>query len=201
MNNALSTLRAGGAAIICDDENREGEGDLAFAAIHATHDLVNLALTIARGLLCVSMWPEDAVRIGLKRLPSNQRDIFSTPFGSPVGIADGSSGISVEDRTATIRKIADTESRPEDFVYPGHVSTLIAQPGGVLQRDGHTEAVLDLLRLAGVPGPGVLCEILTPEGSIAKRPFLDELSRRRGLPIVEIRQLVEVLSPRRKAGS
>lgn len=190
---ALKQIRAGFPVVICDDEDREGEGDIAFAASFATPEVVNTALLIGRGVLCLSLRPEEAARIGVERLRSNKKDEFGTPFGMPIGLAGGGSGISSRARAATLRKAADPEASPDDFVFPGHVATLIARPGGVLERNGHTEAVLDLLKLADVPGPGVLCEVLMPDGRVAKRPFLERLCAERGFPIVEIRQLQDVL--------
>ena len=193
LEQALSALRAGRPIVICDDEDREGEGDLAFAASAATPALVNTALSIARGLLCVSLRPTDAERLGVEALASNRKDRFRTPFGMPLGLADGGSGISAEARAATLRRIADPRSHADDFAYPGHVATLLARAGGVLERNGHTEAILDLLELAGVRGPGALCEILMPDGRIAKRPFLERLCQEREFPLVEIKSVERVL--------
>jgi 3,4-dihydroxy 2-butanone 4-phosphate synthase / GTP cyclohydrolase II len=201
LEQALAALRAGRAIVICDDDDREGEGDLAFAASAASPVLVNTALSIARGLLCLSLRPADAARLGVEALASNRKDRFHTPFGMPLGLADGGSGISAEARAATLRKAADPLARPDDFAYPGHVATLLARAGGVLERNGHTEAIIDLLALAGIGGPGALCEVLMPDGRIAKRPFLERLGRERELPIVEIKTVERVMRLNRREAS
>jgi 3,4-dihydroxy 2-butanone 4-phosphate synthase/GTP cyclohydrolase II len=185
---SLDRLRRGGPVIICDAENREGEGDLAFAASMCTPTLANFALTIARGLLCVAMLQKQADRIGVTRLRSNNHDPHATPFGMPITFADGSSGISARSRSNTIRRSCDPEAGPGDFYMPGHVATLIAHVDGLAGRDGHTEAVLHMLKLADVPGNGVLCEILAPNGEIAKRDCLIDLAQLYDLPIVTIEE-------------
>jgi 3,4-dihydroxy-2-butanone 4-phosphate synthase len=182
-----------GYPIILSDDERETEGDIAFAARFCTPQLVNLCLNYGRGLLCVALWPEDAARIGVQRLPSNSRDHFGTPFGMPIGLIDGSSGISAAARSNTIRATADNTCDASRFAFPGHVHTLLGHPDGLAGRLGHTEGILDLLRHAGIAGPGVLCEILNGDGEIANADELQQLCRDRDMPIVrvaEIRALV-----------
>lgn len=191
---AVAQLRAGRPVILCDAGSREDEGDLAFAAGTCTPELVNFTLSNARGVLCISMPPETAARIGVQRLAANGGDPMGTPFGYPVSVVGHGSGVSATSRCATIRAVADEASRPEDFAKPGHIATLIAHPGGVRARDGHTEAILDLLRIAGIPGPGVLCEILAPSGEIAGRAELAKLSEEHGLPILDIAEVVAHLA-------
>jgi 3,4-dihydroxy-2-butanone 4-phosphate synthase len=191
VERALESLCQGRAIILLDAKDREAEGDLAFAARFSTPQLVNTCLGMARGLLCVSLWPEDAQRLGITRLVSNGHDPFGTPFGLPIDLRDGSSGISAASRSATLKAASDPSLTPGDFVIPGHVHTLIGHPQGLRGRLGHTEAILDLVRSAGVHGPGVLCEILNPEGEIASERELEELSRRLDIPLVHIDDVIE----------
>lgn len=190
---ALEQLRRGGAVILRDSDDREGEGDLAFAARYATPELVNRCLHVARGLLCVSLAPHDAERIGVTRLRTNGRDPFSTPFGIPINLADGCSGVSASARSRTLQAASDPAVGADRFVIPGHVHTLLAHPGGLRARAGHTEAILDLLELAGIGGPGVLCEILDERGEIARQEELTALSRASSYPIVHIDALLAIL--------
>lgn len=193
---ALNQLRQGLPIIIYDDMDRESEGDLAFAAQFCTPELVNLALTIGRGLLCVSMSQEKAESLSISRLRSNGQDPFGTPFGMPVSLANGGSGISAKDRCDTILALSRPDATPSDFCMPGHVSTLIAHPKGLAGRCGHTEAILEILSLAGIPGCGVLCEILNADGTIAGRDALLSLSRLKGMPMLDIGELMSVCRSR-----
>lgn len=190
IEHALDQLRRGRPIIVCDDVDRECEGDLAFAARYCTPEIVNFALTIARGLLCVSMPPERAELLGITRLASNDKDPFMTPFGMPISLANGKSGISAHDRCETILAICRPDAKPSDFCMPGHVSTLIAHPRGLAGRTGHTEAVLDILSLASIAGCGVLCEILNTDGTIAGRDALERLTRIHGLAMLDINDVI-----------
>lgn len=185
-NEAMNALKNGRPIIICDDADRESEGDLAFAASHSSPALVNFALTVARGLLCISMNEKVASRLGIRRLTSNGVDKLDTPFGTPITYANGESGISAASRSMTIKMSCSIEVTGRDFCLPGHVATLIARDGGLRERDGHTEAILDLLRESEIDGNGVLCEILTPSGEIARRDYLKEIARMYDLQIVDI---------------
>jgi 3,4-dihydroxy-2-butanone 4-phosphate synthase len=182
-----------GRPIILSDDERETEGDIAFAACHCTPQLVNLCLNYGRGLLCVALWPEDAARIGVQRLSSNNRDHFGTPFGMPIGLIDGSSGISAIARADTIRAVADKSCDASRFAFPGHVHTLLGHPAGLAGRVGHTEGILDLLRHTGIAGPGVLCEILNGDGEIANSDELQQLCRDRDMPIVRLVEVQEII--------
>ncbi len=186
IDNAIHALRNGRPIIICDDADRESEGDLAFAANRSNPTLVNFALTVARGLLCISMNEMVAQRLGVRRQVSNGVDQLETPFGTPITYADGESGISAASRSTTIKMSCSSDVSERDFCMPGHVATLIAKQGGLNVRDGHTEAILDLLQVSDVGGNGVLCEILTPSGEIAKRDYLSDMARMYDLQIVDI---------------
>lgn len=199
--SAMEALRRGGPVLLRDDDDREGEADMAFAAAHCTPSLINFTLSNARGLLCVAIEEERAARLGIQRLRANGLDPHGTPFGFPVTISDGTSGVSASSRAATILRIASDDATPRDFCQPGHVATLIARPGGVLERAGHTEAIIDLLRCAGIAGPGVLCEVLSPSGEIAKGPEIEHMADQQGFPILTIRTLIEYLATEREAAA
>lgn len=190
LNRALTQLRSGLPIIIYDSDDRESEGDFAFSAKFCTPQLVNLCLTYGKGLICVSLEPHDAVRLKIERLHTNNKDIFSTPFGMPINLADESSGISASARSATIVALSNPTKKADDFSYPGHVHTLIANPGGLKKRQGHTEAILDVLRMADIDGPGVLCEILRPDGEIAKFEDLKRLGKELNIPMLTIESII-----------
>lgn len=185
---ACEHLRAGKAVILTDDPSREGEGDLMFAALHATPELVNVALKSARGLLCVALPPSVAARFGIRRLADNAADL-DTPFGMPISLKDGSTGISAAARAATLR--ATASEQPQTFCMPGHVATLVARAGGLSERAGHTEGALALLRVAGIDGPGVLCEVLNDAGDVAAAGELEQIAERLGVPVVSISEVAE----------
>lgn len=193
IKRSVEQFRQGRPIILYDDMDREYEGDLAFPSQYCTPELVNLALTIGRGLLCAVITPETATRIGIGRLESNNRDPFGTPFGMPISLANGGTGISAEARCETIRATCRPDASPSDFCTPGHVATLIAHPGGLAARGGHTEAILSLLSISGVEGGGVLCEILNADGTIARRDSLLSLSHTHDLPMLNIGEIVEFL--------
>ncbi|MET0106399.1 MAG: 3,4-dihydroxy-2-butanone-4-phosphate synthase [Sedimenticola sp.] len=190
---AVDYLKMGRPVIIRDRDDREGEGDLAFSAKHCTTAMVNTALTIARGLLCVSLPPDYARKFNIKRMESNNKDTYDTPFGFPVSLSDGSSGVSAQDRNETICRLADINSTPEMFCMPGHTPTLIAKKGGLKERDGHTEAILDLLQYSGIGGPGVICEILNSAGAIATKYELESISSNLDIPIISIQDIAQAL--------
>ena len=171
------------------DAEREGEADIAFAGACATAELVNFCLSRAKGLLCLSLRPDDAERLGVEPLPSNGRDRFQTRFGMPIDVDNGISGVSAPARAETIRVASDPASEASMFIFPGHVHTLIAHPLGSLGRAGHTEAILDLLACAGISGPGVLCEILDRDGHIATIPSVQRLARAYALPVVDVAEV------------
>lgn len=196
VKTAITYLSLGKPIIIRDRADRESEGDFAFSAKHSTPALVNTALTIARGLICVSLPPEYARKFKITRLQSNNKDIHDTPFGQPVSLANGSSGISAEDRSETIKSLSNFDSDAEIFCTPGHISTLISRTGGLRDRDGHTEAIIDLLMLGGIGGPGVICEVLNSAGAIATQYELESISRNLDIPIVTIEEIYLALDVR-----
>jgi 3,4-dihydroxy 2-butanone 4-phosphate synthase/GTP cyclohydrolase II len=191
IEDALRALRAGSMLVVVDDEDRENEGDFVMAAEKVTAESVNFLTREARGLLCVSMPGSRLEELGLSLMTPLNTARFSTPFTVSVDLLRGTtSGSSAQDRALTIRALASTKTRPEELARPGHVFPLRSANQGVLGRPGHTEAALDLVRLAGLRQAAVLCEILSADGTMARGPELNRLARRYGLPLVTIRELV-----------
>lgn len=186
----LEELRQGRPVILVDDEDRENEGDLILAAEHATPDWVNFMLKECRGLLCVALTEERAKALDLPLMVERNQDPQGTRFTVSVDARGTTTGISAFERAATIRLLADPEAGPQDFRRPGHIFPLVARPGGVLRRAGHTEATVDLLRLAGLTPVGSLIEILKEDGSMARLPDLLEFAGRHGLKVGTIADLI-----------
>lgn len=191
IDRAIEDFRAGRMVIVVDDEDRENEGDLVMAAEKATSESVNFIVRWARGILCAPMAGPVADRLALRLMTDRNTAKMQTPFTVSVDAVEGTTtGVSAEERALTIRKLADPRSVPTDFASPGHIFPLRAVEGGVLRRAGHTEAVVDLCRLAGVGEVGVLCEILNEDGTMARLPDLREFARRHGLALVSIEDLI-----------
>ncbi len=184
-------IRAGRMVIVVDDEDRENEGDLVMAADKASPRSINFMATHARGLICVPITGETATRLDLKPMVPGRRDAFGTNFTAPVDAARGiTTGISASDRAKAVRILANPKSKAPDLVQPGHIFPLEAKPGGVLQRAGHTEAAVDLARLAGLHPAGVICEIMNRDGTMARLPALKTFARRHRLRICTISDLI-----------
>src|ERR1700716_1947979 len=161
IDDVVSDIAKGKMVIVTDDADRENEGDLVMAAEKATPKAINFMAMHGRGLICVPISNERAEQIGLQRMVAQNREMYRTDFTVSVDAARGvTTGISAHDRAATIKTIADPKSTPDDLVQPGHVFPLRAKDGGVLRRAGHTEAAVDLARMAGLEPAGVLCELL-----------------------------------------
>ncbi len=191
VEEAVRRIAAGKMLIVVDDEERENEGDLVFAAEKATPDHVNFAVKHGRGLVCAPLEPEEADRLGLKLMVTKNTARYGTPFTETVDVRRGTTtGTSVFDRARTLRALANPRTQPEDLDRPGHIFPLRALPGGVLRRAGHTEAVPDLCRLAGLRPVGALCEILSADGSMMRMPELERFARKHGLGILTIRDLI-----------
>jgi 3,4-dihydroxy 2-butanone 4-phosphate synthase / GTP cyclohydrolase II len=191
VEEALRVLRQGKMLVVIDDEDRENEGDFIVAAEKVTAEAVNFMAREGRGLICVSLPGERLDALGLSLMAPLNTARFRTPFTVSVDLLRGTtSGSSAQDRARTILALADPRTRPEELARPGHVFPLRAEEQGVLRRPGHTEAALDLVRLAGLKPAAVLCEILAPDGTMAKGGELGRLARRHGLPILSIRELI-----------
>lgn len=192
IDEALEDLRAGKILIVVDDEDRENEGDFVMSAEKATPEAINFMVTHGRGLVCVPATEERLEKLGLPMMVERNTALLGTAFTVSVDAVHGTTtGISAHDRAATVRVFADPEAKPSDLARPGHIHPLRATEGGVLVRAGHTEAVVDLMRLAGLGDAGVLCEILKEDGSMARLPDLIELARKFDLKIVTIADVIK----------
>ncbi len=191
IDDVISDVARGRIVIVTDDADRENEGDLVMAAEKATPDMVNFMATHGRGLICVPISNERAEQLGLQRMVAQNREMHRTDFTVSVDAARGvTTGISAQDRATTIQAIANPKSAPDELVQPGHVFPLRAKDGGVLRRAGHTEAAVDLARMAGLQPAGVLCEILHDDGTMARLPELMEFRKKHGLRICTIQSLI-----------
>jgi 3,4-dihydroxy 2-butanone 4-phosphate synthase/GTP cyclohydrolase II len=191
VQRALAELKKGRMIVVVDDEDRENEGDLVMAASKITADAVNFMVTEARGLLCVALSPERAEELDLFPMTAESTALHGTAFTVSVDARKGvTTGSSAGDRARTIRMLGDPRAKAGDFARPGHVFPLRAARGGVLRRAGHTEASLDLVRLAGLGSVGVLCEMMAKDGTMARLPDLTKFARRHGLVMLAIQDLI-----------
>ena len=192
VEEALGIMRAGGMLLVVDDENRENEGDIVAAGETVTPEIVNFMATHGRGLICVPMEEPLLCRLGLGRMvPLDERDRYRTAFTVSVDAREGiTTGISAFDRAKTVRRLADETSTACDFIRPGHMFPLQAVPGGVLRRTGHTEASVDLAKLAGLKPIAVICEVMNDNGEMARLPDLLGFARRHQLRILTVAALV-----------
>ncbi len=199
IESVVADLRKGRMVIIVDDADRENEGDLVMAAEHATPVAINFMARFGRGLICVPTTEERLKQLGIERMVSQNRESFKTDFQVSVDAARGiSTGISAADRARTIQMMAAPTAVPEDMVQPGHIFPLRAKSGGVLQRAGHTEAAVDLVKLAGCRPIGVICEVLRDDGSMARLPDLRKFARKHRLKLATIESLIEHRRTREK---
>ncbi len=192
IEDVLEALRRGEMIIVTDDENRENEGDVICAADFCTAEQINFMITNARGLVCVPITQERASHLGLKRMNvSHEGDKFQTAFTVSVDAAKSTTGISAAERAQTIHALIADQSQPEDLLCPGHVFPLVAMKGGVLERAGHTEATVDLTRMAGLTPAGVICEITQEDGSMARLPDLIEFAKKHQLKMTSVAEITK----------
>ncbi|HIU86860.1 TPA: bifunctional 3,4-dihydroxy-2-butanone-4-phosphate synthase/GTP cyclohydrolase II [Candidatus Spyradomonas excrementavium] len=193
IEEAIEAIKKGGMVIVADDESRENEGDLICAAEFAAVENINFMITEAKGIVCTPISPERAEKLGLDSMVKNNTDVKGTAFTQSVD-ADPkfgvTTGVSAIDRSVTIKLIADDNTKPSDLRQPGHVFPLIAKRGGVLERVGHTEASIDLCRLAGLKDAAVCCEIVNPDGSMARRDDLRKFADKYGIKFITVAQLI-----------
>jgi 3,4-dihydroxy 2-butanone 4-phosphate synthase/GTP cyclohydrolase II len=193
VEQAIADVRAGKLVLVADDESRENEGDLITAAEKITPETINFMLVHGRGLICLTLTPERCEALGLPQMVEHNTEAHETAFtvsvdaGARFGVT---TGISAADRATTIRVAIDPVSTASDLRRPGHVFPLRARPGGVLQRVGQTEASVDLARLAGLYPAGVICEVLNPDGTMARRPELERFAAEQGLTFITVAQIV-----------
>jgi 3,4-dihydroxy 2-butanone 4-phosphate synthase / GTP cyclohydrolase II len=188
---ALEQLRRGGMIILCDDEARENEGDLVLAAEHATPEAINFMAKNGRGLICLTLAGEQIDKLNLPPMVSNNKARRSTAFTVSIEARDGiSTGISAHDRAHTIQVACNPTVQDGEIVSPGHMFPLRANDGGVLKRDGQTEGSIDLMKLAGLRPAGVICEIMSDDGQMARRPELEVYAKTHGLPMITVKDII-----------
>ena len=193
IEDAIAELKAGHVIMVTDDPDRENEGDFICAGEFATQENINLMASRAKGLICTPMSAELASRLGFPPMVAENTDNHSTAFTVAVDHVDTTTGISAAERSYTIRKCCDENSKPGDFRRPGHVFPLTAREGGVLVRNGHTEATVDLLKLAGLKECGVCCEVMDEDGTMMRTPKLIELAKKLGLKFITIKDLQDYI--------
>jgi len=199
VEEGIEEIRQGRMLIVVDDEDRENEGDVVMAADKCTPEAVNFMAKHGRGLICAPTTSERLQQLGIEGMVKQNREVFKTDFQVSVDAARGiTTGISAADRAETIKILADPTAVPEDLVQPGHVFPLRARPGGVLQRAGHTEAAVDLVKLAGCRPIGVICEIMSDDGSMARLPELLKFAGQHRLKICTIADLIHYRRTREK---
>jgi len=191
IRDIIEDIRAGCMVILIDDEDRENEGDIVVAAQFATADAINFMARHARGLVCLTLTEERCRQLGINQMARDNRSQFSTAFTVSIEAAEGvTTGISAADRARTVAAAVAKHAKPADIVQPGHIFPIMAKPGGVLVRAGHTEASCDLAALAGLEPAGVICEIMNDDGSMARLPDLKVFAKQHGLKIGAIRDLI-----------
>jgi 3,4-dihydroxy 2-butanone 4-phosphate synthase/GTP cyclohydrolase II len=191
IEEALADLKAGKVIIVVDDEDRENEGDFVALAEKATPEVINFMITHGRGLVCVPLTEERANELDLPLMVNQNTDRHGTAFTVSVDAFNTTTGISAFERSDTIRQLIDPAKGPQDFRRPGHVFPLVARPGGVLRRAGHTEAAVDLARLCGSYPAGVICEVIKEDGTMARVPDLLEIAAKFDMKIITIQDLIE----------
>jgi 3,4-dihydroxy-2-butanone 4-phosphate synthase len=194
IDEALSDLKNGKVVIVCDDENRENEGDFVALAEKANPEIINLMATHGKGLICVPVAEELAKKLDLNPMVSKNTDPHRTAFTVSIDHKFTTTGISAFERSATVLSMVDPESKAEDFLRPGHMFPLIAKKGGVLSRTGHTEAAVDLALLCGAKPAGVICEIMNEDGTMARVPQLRIIADKLNVKMITIKDLVDYRS-------
>ena len=192
IEDALNDFKNGKVLIVVDDENRENEGDFVFPAQIITKDIVNFMIKNGRGLVCVPMTSKRCKKLSLQPMVTKNTEVMDTAFTVSVDLKGNgvSSGISADDRSKTIQALVNPKTKPGELTRPGHVFPLVAKDGGVLRRSGHTEAAVDLARLAGFLPAGVICEIMNEDGSMARLPELVVVAKKFNLKIISIEDLI-----------
>src|ERR1051326_7790086 len=193
IESAIKDIKHGKLVIVVDDEDRENEGDFITAARNATPDVINFMSKYGRGLICAPITQQRADELQLELMVNHNTALHETPFTVSVDLLGhgATTGISAHDRSKTIQALIDSNTKPSDLGRPGHIFPLRAKDGGVLRRTGHTEAAVDLARLAGFESAGVLVEIMNEDGTMARLPELMEIAKKFDLKIVSIKDLIE----------
>lgn len=187
---AIETLQQGGGVLVVDDESRENEGDLIFPAHSITLEQMALLIRECSGIVCLCLTAEKAATLELQPMVKQNTSVHGTAFTNSIEAAEGvTTGVSAADRVATIRAAVAENALPSDLHSPGHIFPLVARPGGVIERPGHTEATVDLMKLAGLPQCGVLCELTNADGSMARLPRIKEFALEHGFPILSVEDI------------
>lgn len=187
---AVKAIKQGEMVVVVDDESRENEGDLLMAAEKVDKKSINFMIKEARGLVCTPIEKSLAQKLELKMMVANNTESHGTAFTNSIDYKDVRTGISAQERALTIQKMVESDSKAEDFMRPGHIFPLVAKKGGVLRRAGHTEAAVDLSRLAGLKAAGVICEIIKKDGEMARLPYLKEFAKKHDLKLISIEDLI-----------
>lgn len=192
VKKALCALRNGRGVLVTDDEKRENEGDLIFPAESLTESQMAMLIRECSGIVCLCLTDEKVRKLALPMMVQNNTSHFQTAFTVSIEAANGvTTGVSAADRVTTVRAAIEDSAIPEDLSHPGHIFPLRACPGGVLERQGHTEATVDLMRLAGLKPYGVLCELTNPDGTMARLPEIINFANKHNLPVLTIDDLVK----------
>lgn len=191
VENALAALRRGNGVLVVDDENRENEGDLIFAAETLTAEQVAMLIRDCSGIICICLTPERAEKLRLPMMVPDNTSRYGTAFTISVDAKRNvTTGVSAADRLEAVRVAVDENSTRDDFAAPGHMFPLVARENGVIERPGHTEATVDLMRLSGLKPCGVLCELTNPDGTMSRLPQVADYAKKHAFPLVSIRDIV-----------
>ena len=187
----LNAIKEGNGVLVTDNEDRENEGDMIFSAENLTEKQMALLIREGSGIVCLCLTPEKCDELELPMMVENNTSAYGTGFTISIEAAEGvTTGVSAADRVTTVKAAANPDAKPEDLSHPGHVFPLRAKAGGVLERDGHTEATIDLMKLAGLNPAGVLCEVTLPNGTMARMPDVIEFSKEHDMPVVTIEDII-----------
>ena len=188
---ALNAIKEGNGVLVTDNEDRENEGDMIFSAENLTEKQMALLIREGSGIVCLCLTPEKCDELELPMMVENNTSAYGTGFTISIEAAEGvTTGVSAADRVTTVKAAANPDAKPEDLSHPGHVFPLRAKAGGVLERDGQTEATIDLMKLAGLNPAGVLCEVTLPNGTMARMPDVIEFSKEHDMPVVTIEDII-----------
>lgn len=191
MRNAVSSLQQGKGVLIVDDDNRENEGDLIFSAETLNTSQMALLIRECSGIVCLCLTKEKAQALDLPQMVHNNTSSYGTAFTVTIEAAEGvTTGVSAADRVRTVKAAIARQAKPQDLRRPGHIFPLVAKDGGVLERPGHTEATIDIMKIAGLPPHGVLCELTNPDGSMARMPEIQQFSQQRGIPVLSVQDIM-----------
>lgn len=192
MVRALTSLQSGNGVIVVDDYDRENEGDLIYPAQTLTEEQMALLIRRCSGIVCLCITAEKAAALDLPPMVTNNTSRYGTAFTVTIEAAEGvTTGVSARDRVRTIKAAIAEDAKPSDLHRPGHVFPLVARPGGVLERGGHTEATVDLMRLAGLSPAGVLCELTNDDGTMSRRPQIEKFAKQHNLPILGVDDVID----------